>query len=45
MIILWCCRSGSFDIAEAENVSRGTKVVMQLKEAFKNFALKTTVEG
>ncbi|KAL9972932.1 hypothetical protein ACROYT_G019332 [Oculina patagonica] len=36
--------SGSFEIAEAENVSRGTKVVMRLKEPYKSFALKTTVE-
>ncbi|KAJ7389557.1 TNF receptor-associated protein 1, mitochondrial [Desmophyllum pertusum] len=36
--------SGSFEIAEAENVSRGTKVVMHLKEDYKNFSIKTTVE-
>ena len=37
--------SGSFEIAEAENVSRGTKVVIHLKEDQKNFSLNTVVEG
>lgn len=41
----YCCSSGSFEIAKAENVSRGTKVVIHLKEDHKNFSLNTTVEG
>ncbi|PFX28537.1 Heat shock protein 75 kDa, mitochondrial [Stylophora pistillata] len=36
--------SGSFEMAETENVTRGTKVVMHLKDDFKNFSIKTAVE-
>jgi len=43
--MLVCFSSGSFEIAKAENVSRGTKVVIHLKEEHKNFSLKTIVEG
>lgn len=42
---LWTSNgSGSFEIAEAGNVTRGTKVVMHLKDDFKKFSIKTTVE-
>ena len=37
--------SGSFEVGEAEGVSRGTKVILHLKEDCKRFALKTAVEG
>ena len=37
--------SGTFEIAEAENVTRGTKVVIHLKEDCKEFSLNTSVEG
>jgi len=37
--------SGDYEIAEAEGVSRGTKVIIHLKESEKNFAIKHVVEG
>ncbi len=39
------CRSGSFEIAEAEGVARGTKITVHLKDNDKRFALKSVVEG
>ncbi|XP_062513714.1 heat shock protein 75 kDa, mitochondrial-like [Corticium candelabrum] len=37
--------SGSYDIAEAVNVERGTKVVIHLKDEEQRYADKTVVEG
>lgn len=37
--------AGDYEIAEAEGVSRGTKVIIHLKESEKNFAIKHVVEG
>jgi hypothetical protein len=34
-----------FDFAEADGVSRGTKVIIHLKDDCKRYALKTAVEG
>ena len=34
-----------YELAEADGVSRGTKVTIHLKEDCKRFALKTAVEG
>ncbi|CAH3191831.1 unnamed protein product [Porites evermanni] len=43
--LLWTSDgSGSYEIAEAENVSRGTKIVIHLKEDHRNFSLNTAVE-
>jgi len=36
--------SGSYEIAPAEGVMRGTKVIIQLKEDDKRFSIKATVE-
>ncbi|XP_066912625.1 heat shock protein 75 kDa, mitochondrial-like isoform X2 [Clytia hemisphaerica] len=36
--------SGSYEIAEAEGVTRGTKVIIHLKSDDRRFSLKTTVE-
>lgn len=36
--------SGAFDMARAKNVSRGTKVMIHLKDEYKNFSIKTVVE-
>ncbi|XP_002155027.2 heat shock protein 75 kDa, mitochondrial isoform X1 [Hydra vulgaris] len=36
--------SGTYEIAEADGVSRGTKVIIHLKETEKRFSLKSTVE-
>ncbi len=38
-------RSGSFEIAEADGVARGTKITVHLKDLDKRFALKSVVEG
>jgi len=32
-------------MARAKNVSRGTKVMIHLKDEYKNFSIKTVVEG
>ena len=32
-------------MAKAKNVSRGTKVMIHLKDEFKNFSLQSVVEG
>ncbi|KAJ3344286.1 TNF receptor-associated protein 1, mitochondrial [Gonapodya sp. JEL0774] len=37
--------SGSYDVAEAEGVAVGTKIIMKLKDDAKEFASKYTVEG
>lgn len=38
-------RSGSYEISEADGVSRGTKVIIHLKPEDRTYSLKTTVEG
>ena len=38
-------RTGSYDIAEAEGVARGTKIIVHLKNDCRRFSLKTEVEG
>ena len=38
-------RSGTYEIAEAEGVNRGTKITVHLKDNDKRFALKNVVEG
>ena len=37
--------SGSYEIAEADGVTRGTKIIIRLKDSDKRFSLKATVEG
>jgi HSP90 family molecular chaperone len=37
--------SGEFEVAEADNVARGTKIVLHLREDCKEFASKDHVEG
>lgn len=37
--------SGSYELAEAANVERGTKVVVHLKDEEQRYADKTVVEG
>ena len=37
--------SGTYEVAEAEGVSRGTKVIVYLKDTEKRFSIKSTVEG
>merc|ERR1719469_1534391 len=36
---------GLFDLAKAEGVNRGTKIIIHLKESCKEFSLKHQVEG
>lgn len=38
-------RSGSYEIAEADGVARGTKIIVHLKDDCRRFSLKTEVEG
>ena len=48
-LVMWfyvsSCRSGSYSITEAANVSRGTKIIIELNENAKEFAMKETVES
>jgi HSP90 family molecular chaperone len=37
--------SGAYTIAEAEGVSRGTKIIIQLQEGQEHFAKKQTIES
>jgi TNF receptor-associated protein 1 len=37
--------TGDFDLAEAEGVHRGTKIIIHLKEDAKQYAIKHIVEG
>jgi len=42
----WCSNgTGSYELAEAEGVQRGTKIIMHLKEKTQNFAIKYKIEG
>ena len=40
-----CYSSGSYEIAEADGMNRGTKIIIHLKDEDKRFSLKATVEG
>lgn len=40
-----CYSSGSYEIAEADGMNRGTKIIIHLKGEDKRFSLKATVEG
>lgn len=37
--------TGEYDLREAEGVSRGTKIIVHLKENAKNYAIKHVIEG
>lgn len=39
------CSTGAYTIAEAEGVSRGTKIIIQLLEGQEHFAKKQTIDS
>lgn len=45
ILLLMVSSTGSYELSEAENVERGTKIVIHLKEDAQKFSEKSTVES